>query len=105
MTTAPNTAPKKSAKTEPNLLANLGLLPFASEESAAMPVTVNVRTVVVELPNNGTPRAHGQPREGDQNKRLKRMFQQIASVSDAAKRRRSEEDHLEKECFCCESNP
>ena len=47
MTTAPNAAPKKIAKTEPTLLANLGLLPFASEESAAMPVTVNVRTVVV----------------------------------------------------------
>ena len=47
MTTAPNAVPKKIAKTEPTLLANLGLLPFASEESAAMPVTVNVRTVVV----------------------------------------------------------
>jgi hypothetical protein len=47
MMTAPNAVPKKIAKTEPTLLANLGLLPFASEESAAMPVTVNVRTVVV----------------------------------------------------------
>jgi hypothetical protein len=48
MTTAPNAAPKKIAKTEPTLLANLGLLPFASEDSAAMLVTVNVRTVVVK---------------------------------------------------------
>jgi len=47
MTTAPTAAPKKIAKTEPTLLANLGLLPFAREESAAMPVSVNVRTVVV----------------------------------------------------------
>jgi small-conductance mechanosensitive channel len=30
-----------------SLLANLGLLPFASEESAPMPVIVSVRTVVV----------------------------------------------------------
>jgi|HubBroStandDraft_2_1064218.scaffolds.fasta_scaffold916314_2 hypothetical protein len=29
------------------LLANLRLLPFANEESAPMPVIVNVRTVVV----------------------------------------------------------
>src|ERR1700687_6288125 len=45
--TAPNTAPKNIATTAPSLLANLGLLPFASEESAPMPVIVSVRTVVV----------------------------------------------------------
>jgi hypothetical protein len=45
--TAPKAAPKNIAKTEATLLANLGLSPFANEESAAMPVTVNVRTVVV----------------------------------------------------------
>jgi hypothetical protein len=47
MTTAPNAAPKNVAATAATLLANLGLLPFASEESAPMPVIVNVRTVVV----------------------------------------------------------
>jgi hypothetical protein len=45
--TAPNAAPKNIAMTDSTLLANLGLLPFASEESAPMPVIVNVRTVVV----------------------------------------------------------
>ena len=38
MTTAPNAAPKNIAATDSTLLANLGLLPFASEESAPMPV-------------------------------------------------------------------
>jgi hypothetical protein len=47
MTTAPNAAPKNSAAIDSSLLANLGLLPFASEESAPMPVIVSVRTVVV----------------------------------------------------------
>ena len=47
MMTAPNAAPKNIATTDPTLLANLGLVPFAIEESAAMPVSVNVRTVVV----------------------------------------------------------
>src|ERR1700693_4567902 len=47
MTTAPNAAPKNIAATAATLLANLGLLPFASEESAPMPVIVSVRTVVV----------------------------------------------------------
>src|SRR6266566_4965015 len=47
MMTAPNAAPKNIATTDPTLLANLGLLPFAIEESAAMPVIVSVRTVVV----------------------------------------------------------
>src|SRR5882762_3063952 len=47
MMTAPNAAPKNIAATDATLLANLGLLPFASEESAPMPVIVNVRTVVV----------------------------------------------------------
>src|SRR5260370_10221526 len=45
--TAPDAAPKNIATTDSTLLANLGLLPFASEESAPMPVIVNVRTVVV----------------------------------------------------------
>jgi|GEM_PF-5407815 len=35
------------AATDATLLANLRLLPFANEESAPMPVIVNVRTVVV----------------------------------------------------------
>jgi hypothetical protein len=47
MTTAPNAAPKNIAATDTTLLANLGLSPFAIEESAAMPVIVSVRTVVV----------------------------------------------------------
>ena len=47
MTTAPSAAPKNIAATDATLLANLGLLPFASEESAPMPVIVSVRTVVV----------------------------------------------------------
>jgi small-conductance mechanosensitive channel len=47
MTTAPNAAPKNIAAIDSSLLANLGLLPFASEESAPMPVIVSVRTVVV----------------------------------------------------------
>jgi hypothetical protein len=47
MTTAPNAAPKNIAATASILLANLGLVPFASEESAPMPVIVRVRTVVV----------------------------------------------------------
>jgi hypothetical protein len=47
MTTAPKAAPKNIAATDATLLANLGLLPFASEESAPMPVIVSVRTVVV----------------------------------------------------------
>jgi hypothetical protein len=47
MTTAPNAAPKNIAATAATLLANLELLPFASEESAPMPVIVSVRTVVV----------------------------------------------------------
>jgi len=47
MTTAPDAAPKNIAATAATLLLNLGLLPFASEESAPMPVIVNVRTVVV----------------------------------------------------------
>ena len=47
MTTAPNSAPKNSAATDATLLANLGLSPFASEESAPMPVIVSARTVVV----------------------------------------------------------
>jgi hypothetical protein len=34
MTTAPDDAPKNIAATDATLLANLGLLPFASEESA-----------------------------------------------------------------------
>jgi NAD(P)-dependent dehydrogenase (short-subunit alcohol dehydrogenase family) len=37
MTTAPNAAPKNIAATAATLLANLGLLPFAREESALMP--------------------------------------------------------------------
>jgi hypothetical protein len=45
--TAPNAEPKNIATTDSTLLANLGLLPFAIEESAAMPVIVRVRTVVV----------------------------------------------------------
>ena len=45
--TAPNAAPKNIATTDSTLLANRGLLPFASEESAPMPVIFNVRTVVV----------------------------------------------------------
>jgi len=40
MTTAPNAAPKNIAATAATLLANLGLLPLASEESAPMPVIV-----------------------------------------------------------------
>jgi len=40
-------APKNIAATDSTLLGNLGLLPFAIEESAAMPVIVSVRTVVV----------------------------------------------------------
>src|SRR6266853_851500 len=47
MMTAPDAAPKNIATTDSTLLANLGLLPFAIEESAAMPVIVSVRTVVV----------------------------------------------------------
>ena len=47
MTTAPSAAPKNIAATDATLLANLGLSPFASEESAPMPVIVSVRTVVV----------------------------------------------------------
>src|SRR6266851_3681362 len=47
MMTAPNAAPKNIATTDSSLLANLGLLPFASEESAPMPVIVSVRIVVV----------------------------------------------------------
>jgi small-conductance mechanosensitive channel len=47
MTTAPNAAPKNIAAIDSSLHANLGLLPFASEESAPMPVIVSVRTVVV----------------------------------------------------------
>ena len=47
MMTVPNAAPKNIATTDATLLANLGLLPFAIEESAAMPVIVSVRTVVV----------------------------------------------------------
>jgi hypothetical protein len=38
MTTAPNAAPKNIATTDSTRLANLRLLPFASEESAPMPV-------------------------------------------------------------------
>lgn len=47
MTTAPNAAPKNIEATDATLLASLGLLPFPSEESAPMPVIVNVRSVVV----------------------------------------------------------
>ena len=47
MTTAPNAAPKNIAATAATRLANLGLLPFASEESAPIPVIVGVRAVVV----------------------------------------------------------
>jgi hypothetical protein len=47
ITTAPNAAPKNIAATDATLLANLGWVPFASEESAPMPVIVSVRTVVV----------------------------------------------------------
>jgi hypothetical protein len=43
----PNAAPKNIAATVATLLANLGLLPLASEESAPMPVIVSVITVVV----------------------------------------------------------
>lgn len=49
MMTAPNTASKNIAKTDSTRLASLGLLPFAIEESAAMPVIVSVRIVVVRL--------------------------------------------------------
>ena len=83
MTTAPNAAPKNIATTDSSLLANLGLLPFAIEESAPMPVIVSVRTVGrqigdCELPDSGIPCAHRERREGDESKRLKRMFQQVA---------------------------
>jgi len=47
MMTAPNAAPKNIVATDASLLANLGLVPFAIEESAAIPVIVRVRTVVV----------------------------------------------------------
>ena len=47
MLTAHNAAPKNIATTDSTLLANLGFLPFAIEESAPMPVIVSVRTVVV----------------------------------------------------------
>jgi len=47
MTTTPNAAPKNIAATASALLSNPGLLPFASEESAPMPVIVSVGTVVV----------------------------------------------------------
>jgi hypothetical protein len=47
MTIAPNAAPKNIAATDATFLANLGLVPFANEESAPMPVIVSVRTVVV----------------------------------------------------------
>jgi hypothetical protein len=48
MMTAPIAAPKNIARTDSTLLANLGLLPLAIEESAPMPVIVSVRTVVVK---------------------------------------------------------
>jgi len=106
MMIAPSAAPKNIAKSNATRLANLELLPFANEESAPMPVIVNVRTVVVrsELPNSGIPRAHGKRRQSDQSKRLKRMIQQIASVSDAAKRRHKQKDHLQHERLRRESN-
>ena len=47
MMTAPNAAPKNIATTDSILFAHLGLLPFAIEESAPMPVIVSVSTVVV----------------------------------------------------------
>jgi len=72
-------------------LANLGLLPFASEESAPMPVIVSVRTVVVRsglrLPGSGVPCAHRERVQSDQGERLKRIFEQIAAISDGVKRR------------------
>ena len=39
--------PQKHCSDRRNPFANLGSLPFASAESAPMPVIVNVRTVVV----------------------------------------------------------
>jgi hypothetical protein len=64
MMIAPSAAPKNIAKSDATRLANLELLPFANEESAPMPVIVNVGTVLVrsELPNSGIPRAHGKRR-------------------------------------------
>jgi hypothetical protein len=48
MTTAPNAAPRNiAAATDATLHATRGLLPFASEDSAPIPVIVSVRTVVV----------------------------------------------------------
>jgi len=47
MTTEPDAALEDIAATDATLLANLGLLPFATEESAPMPVIVNVGTLVV----------------------------------------------------------
>jgi hypothetical protein len=35
------------------------------------------------IPDNGIPCAHRERRQGDQSRRLKRIFEQIASVSDA----------------------
>jgi len=109
MTTAPNAAPKNIAATDASLLANLGLLPFASEESAPMPVIVSVRTVVVRsgiasFRDSGIPCAHRECCQGDQSKRLKRMFEQIGSVSDAAKRRSQQKSHLQEERLCRKSN-
>jgi hypothetical protein len=40
--TAPSIAPENIATTDSTLLANLGLLPFAIEESAAMPVVATL---------------------------------------------------------------
>src|SRR6202035_5541815 len=101
MTTAPSAAPKNIAATDATLLANLGLLPFASEESAPMPVIVKVRTVVVirdcELPDSSIACAHRERRQGDQSERLKGMSEQIASVSDAAKRRSKQKRDLQEE--------
>jgi hypothetical protein len=46
MMTAPNAAPKNIATTDSTLLANLGLLPFAIEESARMRLKLSLSSQI-----------------------------------------------------------
>jgi len=108
--TAPKAAPKNIAATDPSLLANLGLVPFAMEESAAIPVTVSVRTVVVKSGIASFRTAalrvpHGERHQSNQSERLKRVFRQMSSViSDGAKGRSQQKGYFHEERLCGELN-
>jgi len=57
-----------------------------------------------EFPDSSIPCAHRKRCQSNQSKRLKRMFEQTGSVSDAARRRSQQKGDFQEKRLCCKSN-